>query len=125
MSKTHSFQDIHARLTEAATAMAANILQAETAKVIASMREYAADLIGAIERPSTPRPVPASKLVRRRGRSGKRQRYSLTFKTEAVARVKGGRRIADVSRELGVGAPVLGNWVRGVGLGAPGTARKK
>lgn len=45
--------------------------------------------------------------------AGKRVRYSLEFKTDAVAMVVDGERtVADVAKALGLVEQTLGNWVR-------------
>ena len=45
-------------------------------------------------------------------RNGKRGRYTLEFKLEAVRLVESGQSIAEVSRSLGVVEQTLANWVK-------------
>jgi transposase len=45
-------------------------------------------------------------------RNGKRSRYTLEFKQEAVRLVESGQSIAEVSRSLGVVEQTLFNWVK-------------
>ena len=45
-------------------------------------------------------------------RSGKRGRYTLEFKLEAVRLVESGQSIAEASRSLGVVEQTLANWVK-------------
>ena len=45
-------------------------------------------------------------------RNGKRGRYTLEFKLEAVRLVESGQRIAEASRSLGVVEQTLANWVK-------------
>jgi transposase len=45
-------------------------------------------------------------------RNGKRGRYTLEFKLEAVRLVESGQSIAEASRSLGVVEQTLANWVK-------------
>ena len=45
-------------------------------------------------------------------RNGKRGRYTLEFKVEAVRLVESGQSIAEASRSLGVVEQTLANWVK-------------
>ena len=45
-------------------------------------------------------------------RNGKRGRYTLEFKQEAVRLVESGQSIAETSRSLGVVEQTLSNWVK-------------
>ena len=45
-------------------------------------------------------------------RNGKRGRYTLEFKQEAVRLVESGQSIASVARSLGVVEQTLSNWVK-------------
>src|SRR3974377_1516556 len=45
-------------------------------------------------------------------RNGKRGRYTLEFKLEAVRLVESGQSIAEASRSLGVVEQTLSNWVK-------------
>jgi transposase len=44
-----------------------------------------------------------------------RKRYTAEFKTQAVALVKMGKPVAEVSHELGIGSGVLYEWLRNTG----------
>ena len=45
-------------------------------------------------------------------RNGKRGRYTLEFKQEAVRLVESGQTVASASRSLGVVEQTLGNWIK-------------
>jgi transposase len=45
-------------------------------------------------------------------RTGKRGRYTLEFKQEAVRLVESGQTLASAARSLGVVEQTLGNWVK-------------
>ena len=45
-------------------------------------------------------------------RNGKRSRYTLEFKLEAVRLVESGQSITDASRSLGIVEQTLANWIK-------------
>ena len=52
-------------------------------------------------------------------RNGKRGRYTLEFKQEAVRLVESGQSVAEAARSLGVVAQTLSNWVEANRAGTP------
>ena len=52
-------------------------------------------------------------------RNGKRGRYTLEFKLEAVRLVESGQSIAEAARSLGVVEQTLSNWVKAEPSGDP------
>ena len=51
-------------------------------------------------------------------RNGKRGRYTLEFKLEAVRLVESGQSIAEAARNLGVVEQTLSNWLKAKGRGS-------